>query len=66
MRFSVHTTIWDFGFHRRARPEQINDKPDDKFAEIQHLAENYPILYPAGEFTIGTPGAAYLPRTDQF
>jgi len=34
----------DLGFHRRARPEQVDNKPDDKIAEIHHPAEDHPIL----------------------
>ena len=34
----------DFGFQRRARSEQIDDKPKNYSAEIQHPAEDHPIL----------------------
>jgi hypothetical protein len=34
----------DLGFHRRPRPEQIDDKPKNQSAEIQHPAEDHPIL----------------------
>jgi hypothetical protein len=34
----------DLGFQRRARSEQIDDNPDNYSAEIQHPAEDHPIL----------------------
>jgi hypothetical protein len=34
----------DLGFHRRARPEQIDDNPKNYSAEIQHPTEDHPIL----------------------
>ena len=34
----------DLGFQRRARPEQIDDNPKNYSAEIQHPAEDRPIL----------------------
>jgi len=34
----------DFGFQRCARPEQIDDNSEDYPAEIQHSAEDHPIL----------------------
>ncbi|MEJ2374460.1 MAG: transposase [Pseudolabrys sp.] len=40
----------DLGFHRRARPEQIDENPKNQSAEIQHPAEDHPIppLTPTG------------------
>jgi hypothetical protein len=40
----------DLGFQRRARSEQIDDNPKNYSAEIQHPAEDHPILRltPAG------------------
>jgi len=34
----------DLGFQRRARSEQIDDNPKNYSAEIQHPAEDHPIL----------------------
>jgi hypothetical protein len=34
----------DLGFHRRARLEQIDHKRNNQSAEIQHPAEDHPIL----------------------
>jgi hypothetical protein len=38
----------DLGLQRRARSEQIDDNPKKYSAEIQHPAEDHPILRPAG------------------
>jgi hypothetical protein len=32
------------GFHRRSRPEQVDHKRNNQSAEIQHPAEDHPIL----------------------
>jgi hypothetical protein len=34
----------DLGFHRRARPEQIDHHRNNQSAEIHHPAEDHPIL----------------------
>jgi len=34
----------DLGFQRRARPEQIDHNPQNLSAEIQHPAQDHPIL----------------------
>jgi hypothetical protein len=34
----------DLGFHRRARPEQIDHHRNNQSAEIQHPAQDHPIL----------------------
>jgi hypothetical protein len=50
------------GFHRRSRPEQVDHKRNNQSAEIQHPAQDHPILLlmPTGlEFTTGTAAAEY-------
>jgi hypothetical protein len=34
----------DLGFHRRARPKQVDDNSNNQSAEIHHPAEDHPIL----------------------